>query len=299
MPGIATRAGSGGFDSVAGERALKSRFGLATLDGIGAPSRAELAAAGGLLAYLDSTQKGAGVLLDAPRRVARSAHMQIDAATRESLELTRSASGGVAGSLLGEIDRCVTACGRRLLAADLSAPLTDRAAIDARLQLVAWFFDDQLRRERTRAALKAMPDLARALARLTAGRGGPRDLAQLRDGLAAADCAARRARGRARPAAAARRAPAAARRPRRAGRPSSPRRWSTRRRSTRPRAATSREGYDAALDALRSASSDGRRAIAALEARYREATGVALAQDPPQCGARLSYRGRGAARRRR
>ena len=67
----APRAGKGGFDSLAGERALKSRFGLATLDGIGGPTRAELAAAGGLLAYLDATQKGAGILLDAPRRVSR------------------------------------------------------------------------------------------------------------------------------------------------------------------------------------------------------------------------------------
>ena len=82
---------------------------------LGAPSRAELAAAGGLLAYLDATQKGAGVLLDAPRRIARASHMAIDAATRDSLELTRSIAGSVAGSLLGEIDRCQTAAGRRLL----------------------------------------------------------------------------------------------------------------------------------------------------------------------------------------
>ena len=47
---------------------------------LGAPSRAELAAAGGLLAYLDATQKGAGILLDAPRRIARASHMAIDAA---------------------------------------------------------------------------------------------------------------------------------------------------------------------------------------------------------------------------
>ena len=127
VPGLRTRQGHGDFDSIAGERALKSRFGLATLDGIGAPGRAELAAAGGLLAYLDSTQKGAGVLLDAPRRVARSAYMQIDTATRESLELTRSVGGGVTGSLLGEIDRCVTSSGRRLLASDISSPLTEKA----------------------------------------------------------------------------------------------------------------------------------------------------------------------------
>src|SRR6185437_13086347 len=112
VPGVRTSAGKGGFDSISGERALKNRFGLATLDGLGSPSRAELAAAGGLLAYLDATQKGAGVLLEAPRRIARASHMAIDAATRDSLELTRSAAGGIAGSLLGEIDRCQTAAGR-------------------------------------------------------------------------------------------------------------------------------------------------------------------------------------------
>jgi len=186
VPGIRTTAGKGGFDSLAGERALKNRFGLATLDGFGTPTRAELAAAGGLLAYLDATQKGAGILLGAPRRIGRASHMAIDAASRDSLELTRSVGGTVAGSLLGEIDRCQTAAGRRLLAEDVAAPLTDIAAIEARLALVQWLHEDAIRRERVRSALKTMPDFARALARLAAGRGSPRDLALLRDGLDAA-----------------------------------------------------------------------------------------------------------------
>src|SRR5689334_23279426 len=163
VPGIRTSAGKGGFDSLAGERALKSRFGLGTLDGLGSPSRAELAAAGGLLAYLDATQKGSGILLDAPRRIARASHMAIDAATRDSLELTRSINGSVAGSLLSEIDRCQTAAGRRLLCEDISAPLTDKPAIEGRLALVHWLHEDAVRRERVRQALKAMPDFARAL----------------------------------------------------------------------------------------------------------------------------------------
>src|SRR4051795_12694116 len=145
VPGVATTAGKGGFDSVGGERALKTRFGLTTLDGLGSPSRAELAAAGGLLAYLDATQKGAGILLAPPRRIARSSHMAIDAASRESLELTRSATGSVAASLLGEIDRCQTAAGRRLLAEDIAAPLTDQRMIEQRLALVGWFHEDAIR----------------------------------------------------------------------------------------------------------------------------------------------------------
>ena len=160
VPAIRTSAGKGGFDSLSGEAGLKSRFGLSTLDGLGPPSRAELAAAGGLLAYLDATQKGAGILLDVPRRIERASHMAIDAASRDSLELTRSATGSVGGSLLGEIDRCQTPAGRRLLAADISAPLTARRAVEQRLQLVAWLHEDSLRRARVRATLKALPDMA-------------------------------------------------------------------------------------------------------------------------------------------
>ncbi|HJS41120.1 MAG TPA: DNA mismatch repair protein MutS, partial [Sphingomicrobium sp.] len=185
VPSVRTTAGRGGFDSLSGERALKARFNVATLDGFGGPGRAELAAAGGLLAYLSATQKDAGLLLSAPRRIARDSHMAIDPATRDSLEIVRSASGSAAGSLLAEIDRCVTAPGRRLLAADLSAPLLDRQEIEARLALVQFFHDDQLRRENVREALKATPDIGRALGRLVAGRGSPRDLALLRDGLGA------------------------------------------------------------------------------------------------------------------
>ena len=273
VPGVLTTNGKGGFDSLAGERALKARFGLATLDGLGSPGRAELAAAGGLLAYVDATQKGASVLLDAPRRVARMAHMAIDAATRDSLELIRSVSGTVEGSLLGEIDRCATAAGRRLLAEDIGAPLTDRGAIEARLALVAWLHDDSLRRQQVRSALRAMPDFARALARLAAGRGSPRDLALLRDGLAAAG--GLKAELEAQPD-----LPQLLVQllPRLGGHEVLIDRLQRALVVSPPIDSTKggyiAEGYDTELDSLRSAASDGRRAIAALEARYREATGI-------------------------
>jgi DNA mismatch repair protein MutS len=274
VPGIRSSAGKGGFDSLSGERALKARFGLATLDGLGSPSRAELAAAGGLLAYLDATQKGAGILLDAPRRIQRSSHMAIDAATRESLELTRSVSGAVAGSLLGEIDRCQTAAGRRLLSEDISAPLTDRAAIEARLSLVAWLHEDALRRERVRVALKALPDFARALARLTAGRGSPRDLSLLRDGLAGAAALRNELELESdRPKL------LEALLPQLGGHAALVDRLRAALVESPPIDASKggyiAESYDAALDALRDAASNGRRAIAALEARYRDSTGIA------------------------
>ncbi|WP_343344377.1 DNA mismatch repair protein MutS [Sphingomicrobium sp. XHP0239] len=186
IPGLATTPGAGGFDSAGGERALKERFGVADLAGFGNPTRAECAAAGGLLSYLDATQKEATAHLDAPRRIDRSSLMAIDPATRDSLELLRGADGSPATSLLTAIDRCVTAGGRRQLAADIAAPLATLDPIRARLALVQHFADDQLRREEIRSALKALPDLARALGRLVAGRGSPRDLGQLRDALTGA-----------------------------------------------------------------------------------------------------------------
>jgi DNA mismatch repair protein MutS len=273
VPGIRTSAGKGGFDSLAGERALKSRFGLAALDGLGSPSRGELAAAGGLLTYLNATQKGAGVLLDAPRRISRAAHMAIDAATRDSLELARSISGSVDGSLLGEIDRCQTAAGRRLLCEDVAAPLTDRRAIEHRLALVAWLHEDPLRRERVRSALKQLPDVARALARLSAGRGSPRDLALLRDGLAGA--AALRNELEMEPD---RPKLLDELLPRLAGHGALVDRLRAALVDSPPIDASKggyiADAYDPALDALREAASNGRRAIAALEARYRDSTGI-------------------------
>src|SRR5438309_4254660 len=273
LPGVPTSPGKGAFDSLAGERALKGRFGLATLDGLGSPARAELAAAGGLLAYLDATQKGAGILLETPRRIARSSHMAIDAASRDSLELTRSVSGSVAGSLLGEIDRCQTAAGRRLLAEDVAAPLTDKAAIERRLSLVAWLQEHAIRRERVRAALKAMPDFARALARLAAARGSPRDLALLRDGLAAAEALKRALEGELD------RPPLLdTLLPRLGGHDPLVERLS-RALVASPALDASKggyiaDGYDSALDDLRDSASNGRRAIATLEAKYRDATSV-------------------------
>jgi DNA mismatch repair protein MutS len=273
VPAIATSSGKGGFDSLLGERALKARFGLATLDGLGSPSRAELAAAGGLLAYLDATQKGAGILLDAPRRTTRASQVAIDAASRESLELTRSMSGTVAGSLLGEIDRCQTAAGKRLLCEDISAPLTDIAAIEARLALVQWLHEDAIRREHVRSALKAMPDFSRGLARLAAGRGSPRDLAVLRDGLSAAE--ALRSELQSQPD---RPALLGALLPQLGGHEELVGTLASALIHSPPLDASKggyiAEGYDADLDSLREAASHGRRAIAALEAKYRDSAGI-------------------------
>ncbi len=144
------------FDSAAGERRLCDLYGVATLDGFGQWSRAGLAAAGGLVADLQHAATGALPFLRPPVLRRATEVMAIDAATRESLELTCTAAGQRKGSLLDAVDRTVTGAGARLLAADLGAPLMDRAAIDARLGLVRWLHDDGAARSRSRAAPRAI-----------------------------------------------------------------------------------------------------------------------------------------------
>ncbi len=174
------------FSSVRGERALKERLGVAALDAFGEFTRPELAALGGLLTYVEITQVGKAPFLRAPRRESAATLLLIDAATRANLELTRSNQGARAGSLLAAIDRTVTGAGARELASRLASPLTGIAAISSRLDAVGYLVNEPRLRESLRRELKSVPDLARALARLSFGRGGPRDLGVVRTAIAAA-----------------------------------------------------------------------------------------------------------------
>ncbi len=172
------------FDSDNGRRRLEALYGVGTLDGFGAFSRAEVAAAGALVDYVELTQKGRLPRIGAIRHLAEGAVMEIDAATRRNLELNQTLGGSRKGSLIGVVDATVTGGGGRLLAARLAAPLTDAAAIEGRLDMVQFFVEGLRLRDTVRDRLRRCPDIERALARLTLGRGGPRDLAGIRDGLA-------------------------------------------------------------------------------------------------------------------
>ncbi|MQX38193.1 DNA mismatch repair protein MutS [Roseospira navarrensis] len=171
------------FTSQGGEKRLKAAFSVDALDAFGAFTRADLAAAGALVDYVEATQKGRLPRLEPPRKRAEGASLEIDAATRRNLELTRTLAGERRGSLLAVIDRTVTGAGARLLDRWLSAPLTDPAAIAARLDAVAALVDAPAAREALRERLRRVPDVERALSRLTLDRGGPRDLAMLKDAL--------------------------------------------------------------------------------------------------------------------
>jgi DNA mismatch repair protein MutS len=264
----------GEFDSNAADRRMKAVYGVATLDGFGQFSRAGLSAAGGLIAYLEHNAKGSLPFLRPPRLHQAAERMAIDAATRESLELTQTASGQRKGSLLDAVDRTVTGAGARLLAADIGAPLMARHDVEARLDLVQLLVDDSVLRESLRSTLRGLADIGRAVGRLAAGRGSPRDLGQLRDGL---DGAWRLGERLDRIAVAPPLLTGLAPRLRghgslidllaRALVPAPP--------IDAAQGGYIAEGYDAALDDLRDAGAGGRRAIAALEADFRERTGVA------------------------
>src|ERR1700754_1816938 len=168
------------FDSATAERRLCGYFSGAAMDGVGAMSRLEATAAAAAVTYIDRTQVGKRPPLSPPAREATGSTMAIDPATRANLELTRTLGGERRGSLLDAIDCTVTSAGSRLLAQRLAAPLTDSAQIARRLDAVGTFVGDSAAREDIRSILRGAPDMSRALARLSVGRGGPRDLSGLR-----------------------------------------------------------------------------------------------------------------------
>ena len=262
------------FDGATAERRLSSYFAVATSEAFGTLTRLELTAAAACVTYVERTQLGKRPPLSPPVREAQGATLAIDQATRANLELMRTLAGERRGSLLAAIDRTVTAAGSRLLAQRLSAPLTDPQAIARRQDAVALFVADAGLRSEVRERLEAAPDLARSLSRLVVGRGGPRDLAVIRDGIAAAAAIASLLDAH-------------------SNLPDDCRQCAQALRTPNARVAAElaaaladelpllkrdggfvRQGYDPALDEARALRDDTRRVIAALQAQYAEATGV-------------------------
>ncbi|MCZ8177507.1 MAG: DNA mismatch repair protein MutS [Rhizobium sp.] len=173
------------FDSASAEGRIARYFGVGTLDGFGAFSRAEIAAAAAAVAYVEKTQISERPPLGLPERQNAASTLFIDPATRANLELVKTLSGERNGSLLKAIDRTVTGGGARLLAERLMSPLTDPDAIAERQDSIAFLLADGLLVDRLRDALKRVPDMPRALSRLALDRGGPRDLGSIVAGLAA------------------------------------------------------------------------------------------------------------------
>ena len=294
-------------------RRLAETFGVASLDAFGSFTDAEAIAALLAVDYVRATQAGTLPRLARPAPQGRTGLLAMDAATRASLEIHRARDGGALHTLFGTVQRTLTPAGARLLAGWLAAPLTDPAAIAARQDAWAWLVAEREAAGRLRAALRTAPDIARALGRLSVGRGGPRDLAALRDGLRAARAARRGGAGERRlrrvrrwpaggvggggrgrhapspnPLPQGERAvhpvcpdvlapPAAA--PRHARPHRSNRRWPppspTPRRTAWRTATPSVPGFDAELDAERALRDDSRRVLATLQLDYAQRYGVA------------------------
>ncbi len=266
-----TPLGPASFDSQAAAGRLARAYGVETPEAFGSFSRPEMSALGALLDYLEITQKGRLPRLAPPRREDPGGTVQIDSATRRNLELTHSLSGGRDGSLLSAIDRTQTAAGGRLLAARLATPIRDLATIRDRLAAVETFVEDAALRSAVRARLSQVPDMDRALARLSLDRGGPRDLSAIRDGLAAAAALARELPDELLPGLAALRQDLAQEVDAAAALEAA---------LVAEPPLTTRDGgfvapgYDSDLDAARTLRDEGRGVVAGLQADYAKATGI-------------------------
>jgi DNA mismatch repair protein MutS len=262
------------FDGATAERRLCDYFAVATMDGLAAMSRLEATAAAAAVTYIDRTQVGKRPPLSPPSREAAGTTMAIDPATRANLELTRTLAGERRGSLLDAIDCTITAAGSRLLAQRLAAPLTDSAAIARRLDAIAAFVADSAARDDVRTTLRAAPDMSRALARLSVGRGGPRDLAGLRDGILAADQALARLAQLEAPPSEIVAVMEALRRPSRDLAREFERALAEQLPLIKRDGGFIRENYEPALDESRNLRDASRLVVAAMQARYADDTGI-------------------------
>ncbi len=253
---------------------LERQFGLASLDGFGLRERpAAIAAGAGLLHYVRDTQHSAMEHVDRLLFHEPSRYLLLDPATRRNLELERSLRDGAReGSLFHAVDSTITAAGARLLRRWLLAPLLDCTEIARRHDAVECFLRLPDLRRKVRESLAGVHDIERLLARAVSGTAGPRDLQglahsldrlpgliEVASGIAApivretlagldpcADVACRIGQGLVDEP------PASVR-----------------------DGGVIREGFDHELDEFRAIRRDGRSYVASLEAREREATGIA------------------------
>lgn len=171
------------FDSVNGERRLKKIYEVTSLGGFGTFSRAEISAAGGLVEYIELTQQGKIPKLSSPQQWSASEVLEIDGATRNNLEIIKTIGGSKKGSLLATIDRTLTSAGSRLLLNWISAPPTNPLIINKRLDSITCFYENEGLLGSLRDIIRTVPDVERALSRLSADRAGPRDLIAIRNAL--------------------------------------------------------------------------------------------------------------------
>jgi DNA mismatch repair protein MutS len=176
------------FDAPLAGEDLARQYGVLSLEGfgLGSTDTVIVGAAGALLRYLRELQPAGLPQLARPIVERPGGAMPLDEMTRRNLELVESLrGGGTEGTLLSVLDRTGTPMGARLLRQWILAPLTNRAAIEARLDGVAKFVADPIAREAMRDAIDDVRDVERLAAKAAARRSTPRELRALGDSLAA------------------------------------------------------------------------------------------------------------------
>ena len=251
----------------AAARQVAAAFGAAGLDAFGTFSEAEAVAAAVAVAYVQAAGAGTMPRLSRPQPAGLTGQMALDAATRASLEITRARDGGAAHTLLAAVSRTLTAPGARLLAGWLGGPLLDPAAIARRQDGWCWLLTQPEALAALRTALRGVPDLARALGRLSSGRGAPRDMAAVAVALASGREAAAALDGAPWGLAALRVDPALADLLGRALVPSPPARLED--------GGVIAAGFDGELDAQRALRDDSRRVVSGLTLDLAQRYGVA------------------------
>ena len=171
------------LDSKKAEKLICMHYGVKSINSFGKFNGDEVLACWILLDYVSITQKGKLPSISFPRSIKSQSSMMIDASTRKSLEINQNMSGGLKGSLIDSINNTLTAVGARRLDKDLRSPLTNINKINARLDMVEYFLEDETARKEIREILKSSADIDRAKARISLSRGGPRDLKSIYYGI--------------------------------------------------------------------------------------------------------------------
>ncbi|PJK02371.1 DNA mismatch repair protein MutS [Lysobacteraceae bacterium NML75-0749] len=172
------------FDADAARRKLLAFFGLHDLSAFGIDALPlPVAAAGALLGYVEETQKQRLPHLTAITLESGDGAIAMNAATRRHLELDTRIDGDSRNTLLGVLDSTITPMGGRLLRRWLHRPLRSQDIINARLQAVQTLLDARVA-EDLRATFRGFGDIERILTRVALRSARPRDLSTLRDALA-------------------------------------------------------------------------------------------------------------------
>ena len=173
------------FDENAAEKIISGHFHVSSLIALGMDDkRAGSTAAGALLKYLYDTQKNSLSNITGISVYASGKYMLLDSSTRRNLELTETMrEKKKRGSLLWVLDRTGTAMGARKLHQMIEQPLIDREMIEKRLDAVDMLCQNTVDRDEIREYLQPVYDLERLMTRVSYGSANPRDLIALRGSL--------------------------------------------------------------------------------------------------------------------